>query len=111
LDKPLELVLDTGNQGGTQLWERFGRDFPEVASKGTRSSRQVRQIGGSSERETIVIPEIRLRVGGFDSVLRPANLFSPPVGNDLQHGNLGVDVLSQAAEVTIDFQAMSLTLR
>jgi len=29
----------------------------------------------------------------------------------LQHGNLGLDVLSQSTEVTIDFQAMSLTLR
>jgi hypothetical protein len=110
-DKPLEFVLDTGNQSGTQLWERFGRDFPEVVSKGVKGSRQVRQIGGLSEQEIIAIPEIRLRVGGFDSVLRPANLFSKPVGNDLQHGNLGVDVLSQASEITIDFQAMSLALR
>jgi hypothetical protein len=58
-----------------------------------------------------VIPEVRLRVGGFDSVLHPANMFSKPVGNDPQHGNLGLDVLSQAAEVTLDFEAMSLTVR
>ena len=38
----------------------------------------------------------------LDSVLRPANIFSKAIGNDLQHGNLGLDVLSQAAEVTID---------
>jgi hypothetical protein len=44
-------------------------------------------------------------------VLRPANVFSPPIGNDLQHGNLGLDVLSQAAEVMIDFQAMLVTVR
>jgi hypothetical protein len=37
LGKPLEFVLDTGNQGGTQLWERFARDFPDVASKGARA--------------------------------------------------------------------------
>lgn len=26
--KTLEFVLDTGNQGGTQLWTRFAREFP-----------------------------------------------------------------------------------
>jgi aspartyl protease len=110
LGKPLEFVLDTGNQAGTQLWERFAREFPQLVSEGRTSTRQVRQIGGALERQIVVIPELRLHVGGFDSLLRPANVFSKPVGNDLQHGNLGIDVLSQAAEVTIDFQAMSLTL-
>jgi hypothetical protein len=110
-DKPLEFVLDTGNQAGTQLWERFARDFPGMVSQGSKTTKQVRQIGGASEREIVVMPELRLRVGGFDSVLQPANVFSKPVGNDLQHGNLGLDVLSQAAEVTLDFQSMSLTLR
>lgn len=109
--KSLEFVLDTGNQGGTQLWECFARDFPDVVNEGRKNTRQIHQIGGSAEREIVVIPEIRLRVGGFDSVLQPANMFSKPVGNDLQHGNLGLDVLSQAAEVMIDFQAMSLTVR
>jgi len=111
LGKPLEFVLDTGNQGGTQLWERFGGDCPDVASRGRKGTRQVHQIGGSEEREILVIPELRLRVGEFDGVLQPANMFFKPVGNDLQHGNLGLDVLSQSTEVTIDFQAMSLTLR
>jgi hypothetical protein len=63
------------------------------------------------DREIIAIPEMRLRAGGFDGVLRPANIFWRPAGNDLQHGILGVDVLSQAAEVMMDFQSMSLTAR
>jgi Aspartyl protease len=110
-DRPLEFVLDTGNQGGTQLWERFARDFPDVVRAGRKSTTQVHQIGGSTEQQIVAIPELRLRVGGLDGVLRPANLFSPPIGNDLQHGNLGLDVLSQAAEVMIDFQAMLVTVR
>jgi hypothetical protein len=110
-DRPLEFVLDTGNQGGTQLWERFARDLPDVVRAGRKSTKQVHQIGGSTEQQIVAIPELRLRVGGLDGVLRPANLFSPPIGNDLQHGNLGLDVLSQAAEVMIDFQAMLVTVR
>jgi Aspartyl protease len=109
--KPLEFVLDTGNQAGTQLWERFAIDFPDMVSQGRKTTKQVHQIGGASEREIVLMPELRLRVGGFDSVLKPANVFSKPVGNDLHHGNLGLDVLSQAAEVTLDFQSMSLTLK
>jgi hypothetical protein len=58
-----------------------------------------------------VVPEVRLHIGGFEAVLRPANVFSKPVGNDSYHGNIGMDVLRQAAEVTIDFRSMSLTLR
>jgi hypothetical protein len=107
----LDLVFDTGNQGGTQLWSRFTRDFPALIQGGREGTKRVSQIGGSTEHRIVVIPEIRLRVGGFETVLRPANVFSQPVGNDLQHGNLGVDVVSQAAEVTIDFQAMRLTMR
>jgi hypothetical protein len=109
--KPLEFVLDTGNQAGTQLWERFARDFPDLTGTGRKGTRVVHQIGGAVEREILTIPELRLRVGGFDSVLRPANIFSKPVGNDFQHGNLGMDVLSQGPEVTIDFRAMSVTVR
>ena len=109
--RPIEMVLDSGNQGGTQLWERFAHDFPKLVSGGLKSNRRVTQIGGSVEREVVALPEVRLRVGGFDALLQPANIFSKPVGNDLQHGNLGVDVLSQAGEVAIDFRAMSLTVR
>lgn len=109
--KAVELVLDTGNQGGTQLWERFARDFPIEMNRGSRSTKRVQQIGGATDREVVAIPQIRLRVGGFESLLQPAQVFSKPIGNDFQHGNLGVDVLSQASEVTIDFRAMSLTVR
>jgi hypothetical protein len=109
---PLDFVLDTGNQAGTQLWERFGRDFsPLVKERGRTSTQRVNQIGGSNEHEVTVISELPLRVGGRDVVLKPAIIFSRPVGDQRRHGNLGMDLLSQAAGVTIDFGSMSLTLR
>jgi hypothetical protein len=80
-------------------------------NRGSRSTKRVQQIGGATDREVVTIPQIRLRVGGFEGLLQPAQVFSKPIGNDFQHGNLGVDVLSQASEVTIDFRAMSLTVR
>jgi hypothetical protein len=110
--KLLDFVLDTGNQATSQLWERFGVDFTGLLSeRGTRGTIRVNQIGGSSDREVIVLPEVRLRIGGLVTLLRPANVFSRPVGDDRLHGNLGMDLLGQAAEVTLDFQAMELMLR
>jgi predicted aspartyl protease len=109
--KPLDFVLDTGNQGGFQLWRRFGREFPGVAQSGAKKTIPVHQIGGSTTRDVIEIPELKLRIGGFDAQIRPAQLFSRPVGTEFQHGNIGMSVLSQANEVRIDFRAMSLTLK
>jgi predicted aspartyl protease len=109
--KPLDFVLDTGNQGGFQLWERFGFDFPALTRSGRRTTTSVEQIGGSTNRDVVEIPELHLTVGGFDTLIRPARLFSKPIGTEFQHGNIGMSVLSQAAEVRIDFRAMTVSLR
>ena len=111
-EKKLEFVLDTGNQAGTQFWERFGKDFdPFVKERGRRGSARVTQIGGATDHDIIVIPDIRLNVGGKVTNLKEGKLFSRPVGDDRFHGLLGMDILSQAPEVTIDFRSMTLTLR
>jgi hypothetical protein len=110
--RPLEFLLDTGNQAGTQLWERFGNDFePLVKERGRKGSVRVTQIGGATDRDVILISGIRLKVGAKDTNLAEGKLFSRPVGDDRFHGLLGMDVLSQAADVTIDFRSMTLTLR
>lgn len=109
--KDLDFIFDTGNGAGTQLWARFAKDFSALLKEhGSRGVKRVTQFGGSNEREVTMLPEVRLQVGGLDVALRPANIFSPPVGNDLQHGLLGMDLLSQARRVTVDFEALRLTL-
>jgi len=65
---------------------------------------------GSNEREIVVLPEMHFRVGGFDATLRPAREYSKPVGNEFQYGHFGMDVLSQAREVRLDFVFMTLDL-
>jgi predicted aspartyl protease len=108
----LPFTLDTGNQTGTQLWPRFGREFSRlVAERGTRSSARLTQIGGAVDHPTILIPNLTLGVGGTDVRLPNVHLFAPPVGNDSSYGLLGVDVFAKAREVTIDFQAMRLIVR
>lgn len=110
--KRLEFILDSGNQAGTQLWERFGADFPSlVKERGRQGSVRVTQIGGAADRDVILIPGLQFEVGGKDTRLADGPLFSKPVGNAQFHGLLGMDVLSQADDVTIDFLSMTLTLR
>lgn len=96
---------------GTQLWERFEKEFDQVVKeRGRRGSSRVTQIGGSTEREATVITDLQLHVGGKDTQLAQAHFYSRLVGDDHSYGLLGMDVLSQAAEVTIDFRSMTLTL-
>jgi predicted aspartyl protease len=110
--RKLDFIFDTGNGAGTQLWERFSNDFAAmVKANGTKSSKRVTQIGGSHEREVVSLPELRLRIGGMDTALSPANVFAKPVGNEFQHGLLGMDLLSQAHAVSIDFRSMSVLLQ
>jgi Aspartyl protease len=110
-DQDLSFILDTGNQAGTELWTRFARDFTAlIQRRGTIGKQTLTGIAGSNERETSVLPEIRLRVGGLETLLRPAKVFSKPVGDDFHHGLLGLDVLTQARELRIDFRSMTLKL-
>ncbi len=110
--RQLDFILDTGNGAGTQLWQSFSNEFSAmVKERGTRGDKRVTQLGGSKYREMVILPELRLRVGGLETILRPANVFTSPVGNEYQHGLLGMDLLSQAAEVSIDFQSMAVWLK
>ena len=82
-----------------------------LAAQGGKGTVRVTQFGGSYERDVIVLPELALRIGGLETWLKPANVFSRPVGDDRWHGNLGMDVLTQAKTVTIDFRSMSIGLK
>ncbi|HEY3744182.1 MAG TPA: retropepsin-like aspartic protease [Bryobacteraceae bacterium] len=79
--RALDLIFDTGNQAGTQVWERL-------------------EPG-----------DLRVEAGGFTVALDPARGVSRPPGNDWQHGLLGVDTITAAREVTLDFRNMTATLR
>jgi aspartyl protease len=110
-DRDLDFILDTGNQAGTELWTRFAEDFAAlIKQRGTAGKQTLTGIAGSNERETSVLPEVRLRVGGLETMLQPAKVFSKPVGDEFHHGLLGLDVLAQAREVRLDFRSMTLKL-
>lgn len=109
--KPTDFIFDTGNQAGTELWSRFATDFAAaVNARGKKGTMTETEIGGSTERDVIRLPELHLRVGGMEVVLQSPPVLSKPVGDDFHHGLLGMDALSQAREVHINFQAMTVQL-
>jgi hypothetical protein len=67
-------------------------------------------MGGSQERDIVSLPGLELQIGGFDTVLKPAQVFSKPVGNDSRYGLLGMDLLAQARKVRVDFRSMTVQL-
>ena len=74
-DKELDFSLDSGDQSGSQLWSRFASEFaPLLNQLGKKGTEKVTMVGGSNERETIILPELQLRVGGLKTTLRPARV-------------------------------------
>ena len=41
---------------------------------------------------------------------RPARVYSKPVGDEFRYGHLGMDVLSEAREVRLDFASMTFDM-
>ncbi len=106
----LNLVLDTGSSK-TDLWPVFAKEFASVLNEsGKRDSRRLTGVGNTIEIEAITVPEITLRIGGFDAVVRPAHVLLKSVGYEWYHGRLGFNVLKQARRVTLDFGSMRLSL-
>ena len=57
-----------------------------------------------------MLPEVRLYAGGLNTLLKPAAItLKENLGVGL-HGSFGLDLLNQARVLTLDFEAMKLTL-
>lgn len=107
----LYVTLDTGAQGGTEFWQAFATSFPEVAGRGSTTTAAVEQIGGRRQEEILIVPDVHLHLGGLEALLPRARVFVNRPGVGVQHGNLGMDIFSQASRVTFDFRNMSMAIR
>ena len=59
----------------THLWPTFARDFATLLSKsGVPRTKRLRGVGHSDDVQSIAIPELMLRIGGFETSLRPAHV-------------------------------------
>jgi predicted aspartyl protease len=109
----LTFVLDTGATN-TDLFPPFAAAFPELI-RGARKtdSYKMEGVGSSKEMNAAIVDSVRLVVGGYPVVLKPANVLLTPTGEASKffQGNLGIDLLQQAHKVIFDFKAMTLSLR
>ena len=110
--RPLEFSLDTGAQQ-TDLYPAFAKEFANfVGDYGKKETHKLAGIEGSATFESAVLPSVTIQVGGHDVVLNPVRVYLEDHNSTSQwyFGNLGMDLLNQAHSVTLDFQAMTLTL-
>jgi len=109
-ERRLTFGLDTGAQR-TGLYARFAEVFAErVEAEGARRRQSGEGASGSVEYEAIFLPNVKLRAGGCEVKLDPAEISLRKNMDNRYCGNLGLDVLNQARVVTLDFDAMTLTL-
>ena len=59
------------------------------------------------------MPELRMMVANIPLVLRPAPVLLMTTGgaSTWHYGTIGIDLLNQAEEVTLDFKAMTLFMK
>ncbi len=109
----LPVIFDTGAEA-TELWPPFAKQFSDIVNASVKTSTKTeRSFGGKSEITEKVVPEMMLRVGGFDAHLHPAHVLlgETTPNSRWYYARLGLDVLNLAHQVTIDFEALTLTLQ
>lgn len=110
--KPLEFSLDTGAQS-TDLYPSFAKAFAKIIrASGRRETHKLTGIDGSANFDSVVLPSVTLQVGADGVLLKPAHvlLVEHSSTSSMYFGNLSMDLLNQARNITLDFRSMRLTL-
>jgi hypothetical protein len=110
--RKINVLLDTGATR-TRALPLFAKEFASFINEfGTRGSDRVTGVGSSVEIDVITLPEVALRINGFDAVLRPAQVLLKDTTSDSRRWHVwsGLDLLNQARVVTLDFKSMRLAL-
>jgi len=111
---PVFTTLDTGAET-TDLNSNFGLQFKQLIERaGKKGSTEVSGLGGTSVMESVTLPELAVDIGETRTTLRPAHVTmqkNSALGGRCCVGNLGLDLLRQTGDLTIDFRKMTLRLR
>jgi predicted aspartyl protease len=108
----INVFLDTGATR-TRVLPLFAKEFATFINEfGRKGSDRVTGVGSSVEVDVITLPELALRISGFDTVLRPAQVLLKDTTSDSRRWHVwsGLDLLNQARVVTLDFKSMRLAL-
>ena len=109
----IQVWLDTGSDR-TFLTERFARQFPDVIEAGGKEApARFRGVGGSNDVRVVTVPEVKFSFAGGEMILHPA--LALPKDERVDRGWydvwLGMDVLGQAREVSLDFKSLTFSLK
>jgi hypothetical protein len=77
---------------------------------GKKDSKKVATMGSSKQVDSIALPKLELRIGGFPTALRPAHILYDGSAGGCHYGTLRMDLMKQSQRSTIDFESMTLTM-
>jgi hypothetical protein len=105
----LSFVLDTGNPT-TMLFSSFSEDLSPAAGK--REKHAFQGLAEPSQVEATELRDLHFQLAGRDLALASVPLLLEPIDSECVNcsGNAGMDLLSQARRVTLDFGSMRLIL-
>jgi gag-polyprotein putative aspartyl protease/Aspartyl protease len=109
----IDMTVDSGAEK-TVLSPPFASRFPDVLkSIGKPESHSLTGLAGSASYKSVLLPSLDLQVGGHTVTLKNVHVLTEESSDTSKwaDGNLGIDLLNEARSVTIDFRAMTLTLR
>jgi hypothetical protein len=110
-EKKLAFTLDTGETHSI-LYKPFAKEFSDLLKiSGQKESHKLTGLAGSSNYDSVVLPSLKLELGGLDVHLTPAHILTEDINSNWAPGNLGRDLLNQAQTITFDFHAMTLSLQ
>jgi predicted aspartyl protease len=109
-NQKISATVDTGAIS-TDLYKPFAAQFEALLKQyGKKDSTEVRGVGHAEKFDSITLPELRIRLGGSDTVLSPAHVLLKSIGATCCVGNFGMDLFKQANAFEIDLGAMTLRL-
>jgi predicted aspartyl protease len=110
LGRKVHGALDTGAET-TDLEEAFAKEFGDLLREsGKMGFTEVRGVGHAESFDSITLPEVMLRIGAVDTILRPAHVLLKQLGPKGSIGAVGMDLLKQSRAFRIDLGAMTLEL-
>ncbi len=108
----LQFVLDTGSEL-SEMWPKFAAQFQSMLRDGKKSTQELTGFTGSSDVEALVAPVLQFKLGDFPMELHDAPVLLKPTGTASQrhYGRVGIDLLNQASEVTLNLKGLTIRLK
>jgi predicted aspartyl protease len=108
----VSFLFDTGGEN-SELWPLFASAFPTRLVGAKDGAKDLTGFTGTASVSAAILPTLDIKLGGLPVVFHDApvlrqNTVAP---SKWHYGRIGMDLLNQASEVTLDFAALTIQLR